>query len=317
MKITMLEPLGVKEEKIMEMAKQFTDAGHEFVFCGEPIKTEEEKAERAKDADVLIIANSPLTSKVINAAENLKMISVGFTGVDHVDLDACEKKGVRVCNAQGYATDSTGEMTVALMLACLRNVVPYDKVVREGGTMHGFRHNTLKGKTIGIVGTGAIGRKVAELTKAFGCRLLGYDVVENQAALDLGIEYKSIEEVFAESDIVTMHAPLLDSTRNLANEKTIGLMKKTGILINCARGPLVDSQALADALNEGRIAKAGIDVYEMEPPIPAEHPLLNAKNVILTPHVAFYSEESLEQRVGIVCDNITAWMDGNPINVKL
>lgn len=317
MKIVMLEPLGVSEEKIMKMAKPFVDNGDEFVFCGEAIKSEEEKINRAKDADVLIIANSPLTANIINAADRLKMISVAFTGVDHVELEACKKKGIRVCNAQGYATDATGELAVALMLACLRNIVPYDKVVREGGTMHGYKHNTLNGKTIGIVGTGAIGRKVGELTKAFGCRLIGYDVVENQAALDLGIEYKSLEEVFAESDIVTIHAPLLDTTRHLANEKTIGLMKKTGILINCARGPLVDSQALADALNEGRIARAGVDVYEMEPPIPSDHPLLNAKNIILTPHVGFYSEESLEQRLGIVFDNITAWMNGNPINVKL
>lgn len=317
MKITMLEPLGVSEDKVMEMAQPFLEAGHEFLFCGEPIKTEEEKMERAKDADILIIANSPLTANVINAAENLKMISVAFTGVDHVDLEACEKKGVRVCNAQGYATDATGELTVALMLACLRNIVPYDKVVREGGTIHGYKHNTLKGKTIGIVGTGAIGRKVGELTKAFGCRLIGYDVAENQAAVDLGIEYRSLEEVFAESDIVTMHAPLIESTKHLVNKEKIGLMKETAILINCARGPLVDSQALADALNEGRIARAGIDVFEMDPPVPADHPLLNAKNVILTPHVAFFSEESLAERVGIVCDNISAWLEGNPINVKL
>lgn len=317
MKIVMLEPLGVKEEKVMEMAKPFIDAGHEFVFCGAPAKSEDEKIEWAKGADVFIIANSPLSAAVINAAENLKMISVGFTGVDHVDMEACEKKGVRVCNAQGYATDATAEMTVAMMLACLRNIVPYNQVVREGGTMHGYQHNTLKGKTIGIVGTGAIGRRVGELTKAFGCRLIGYDVAENPAALELGMEYKDLDALFAESDIVTMHAPLLDSTKHLANKERIGKMKETAILVNCARGPLVDSEALADALNQGRIAKAGVDVFEMEPPIPAEHPLLNARNIILTPHVAFYSEESLADRVGIVCDNITAWMEGNPVNVKL
>ena len=109
----------------------------------------------------------------------------------------------------------------------------------------------------------------------------------------------------------------MDSTRHIANERTIGLMKKDAILINCARGPLVDSEALAAALNEGRIAKAGIDVYEMEPPIPENHPLLNAKNVIVTPHVGFYSDESLMIRVGIVFDNIYAWLDGRAINVKL
>lgn len=317
MKIVMLEPLGVEKEKVMGAVKPLTDVGHEFVFCGAPIQNVEEKKELAKDADVLIIANSPLTAEVINAAENLKMISVAFTGVDHVDLEACKAKGVRVCNAQGYATDSTAELAVTMMLACLRNLTEHNESTRNGGTLKGYRHRTLKRKTVGIVGTGAIGRRVGEITKAFGCRLLGYDVVENEDAKAIGIEYRSLEELFAESDIVTLHAPLLDSTRHLANEKTIGMMKKDAILVNCARGPLVDSQALADALNEGRIAKAGIDVYETEPPIPVNHPLLNAKNVIVTPHVGFYSDESLMIRVGIVFDNIQAWFDGKPINVKL
>ncbi len=317
MKIVMLEPLGVNEEKVMDMARSFLDAGHEFVFCGEPIGSEEEKIQRGKDADVFIIANSPLSAAVIEAAPKLKMISVGFTGVDHVDLEACRKKGVRVCNAQGYATDATAELTITMMLACLRNVVPYDKIVRNGGKLQNFSHNTLKGKTVGIVGTGAIGGRVAELAKAFGCKLLGYDVTKSQTAIEQGVEYKELDELFAESDIVTMHVPLLESTKKLASRERIGLMKKTAIFINCARGQLVDNEALAEALNEGKIAKAGIDVYEMEPPIPSDHPLLHAKNVILTPHVAFYTEESLAARVGIVCDNISAWLEGNPINVKL
>lgn len=317
MKIVMLEPLGVEEKKVMDVAKKLIDAGHQFVFCGAPIQSIEEKKALVKDADILIIANSPLNAEIINAAENLKMISVAFTGIDHVDIEACRARGIRVCNAQGYATDSTAELAVAMMLACLRNIPEHDESTRKGGTLKGYRHRTLKGKTVGIIGTGAIGRRVGEITKAFGCRLLGYDVVENEEAKKLGIEYRSLEEVFANSDIVTMHAPLLDSTMHLANEKTIRLMKKDAILINCARGPLVESEALADALNEGRIAKAGIDVYEMEPPIPENHPLLNAKNVIVTPHVGFYSDESLMIRVGIVFDNIQAWIDGKAINVKL
>lgn len=237
MKIVMLEPLGVEKEKVMEVAKTLTDAGHEFVFCGAPIQSMEEKKALAKDADILIIANSPLTAEIINAAEHLKMISVAFTGIDHVDIEACKAKGVRVCNAQGYATDSTAELAVTMMLACLRNLPEHNESTREGGILKGYRHRTLKGKTVGIVGTGAIGRRVGELTKAFGCRLVGYDVVESEAAKELGIEYKSLEEVFAESDIVTMHAPLLASTRHLANEKTISLMKKDAILINCCEGP--------------------------------------------------------------------------------
>ncbi len=315
MKIVMLEPLGVKEELIKQKSKVFTDAGHEFIYCEKKL-TQQEKLDAAKDADIFIIANSPLTADVINAAPELKMISVGFTGVDHVDMALCAEKGVTVCNAQGYATDSTAELTVGLMLACLRNIVPYDRVVRKGGTLAGYTHNTLAGKTVGIIGTGAIGRKVAELVKAFGCKLIGYSRSENPEALKLGIEYKSIDEVFAESDIVTIHAPLTEDTKNIADKKRIDSMKETAILINCSRGPLVDSRALADALNAGRIAGAGIDVFETEPPIAGDHPLLNAKNAILTPHVGYYSEESLAIRLDIVLDNITAWLAGNPVNVK-
>lgn len=315
MKIVMLEPLGVAEEVVMKEAQRVTGAGHEFVFCGQKL-TEEEKIERAKDADAFIITNGKLSADVINAAEHLQMISVGFTGIDHVDLAACKAKDVRVCNCQGYATVPTGELAVGLMLACLRNIVPYDQVVRDGGTLAGYTHNTLEGKTVGIVGTGAIGLKTAALCKAFGCNLIAYSRTEKQEALNMGIKYVDIDTLFKEADIISLHTPLTDETRLLANRERIFSMKKNAILVNCGRGGLVDSAALADALNEGAIRGAGIDVFEMEPPIPADHPLLHAKNCILTPHVGFYSQESLAIRVGMVMDNITAWLDGHPINVK-
>lgn len=314
MKIVMLEPMGVSEALIREKIQPVTAAGHEFVFCGEKL-TDAQKLEAAKDADIFIIANSPLTADVINAAPNLKLISVGFTGVDHVDMGLCAEKGITVCNSQGYATDSTAELAVGLMLACLRNIVPYNDVVRDGGTLAGYTHNTLKGKTVGIIGTGAIGTRVAAITKAFGCKIIGYSRSQRPDALSLGLEYKDIDRVFAESDIVTLHAPLTAETKGLASKQRIDSMKETAILINCSRGPLVDSQALANALNEGRIAKAGIDVFETEPPIAGDHLLLNAKNVILTPHVGYYSEESLAARADIVCENISAWLAGKPVNV--
>ena len=315
MKIVMLEPLGVSEEIVMKEAQRVTGAGHEFVFCGQKL-TEEEKIERAKDADAFIITNGKLSADVINAAEHLKMISVGFTGIDHVDLAACKAKDVRVCNCQGYATVPTGELAVGLMLACLRNIVPYDQIVRDGGTLAGYTHNTLEGKTVGIVGTGAIGLKTAALCKAFGCNLIAYSRSEKQEALDMGIKYVDLDTLFKEADIISLHTPLTDETRLLVNRQRIFSMKKNAILINCGRGGLVDSSALADALNEGVIRGAGIDVFEMEPPIPEDHPLLHAKNCILTPHVGFYSQESLTVRVGMVMDNVTAWLDGHPINVK-
>lgn len=317
MKIVMLEPLGVKEEVINQLGKKFIDEGHEFVACYSKIEDRQEMVKLAKDADALIIANSPLEEEVIRSAENLKLISVAFTGVDHVPADLCKERGIIVCNAQDYCTDAVAELTFGLILSKLRNVVPCDAAAKEGKTKDGLVGNELLNKTIGIVGTGAIGRRVAEIAKVFNCKLIGYDKYENDAAKELGIEYVSLEELMAESDIVTLHTPLTEETKLMINEEKISLMKPSSILINCARGPVVDSVALANALNEGKISGAAVDVYEMEPPVPSNHPLLNAQNTITTPHIAFATIESIDRRAQITCDNITAWMDGKPQNIKI
>ncbi|MDP4088783.1 MAG: NAD(P)-dependent oxidoreductase [Bacillota bacterium] len=317
MRIVMLEPLGIAEEAVMRLAQPLIGKGHEFSFCGSKIQSEEEVIARAADADVLIIANSPLPAKVINAAEKLKMISVAFTGVDHVDAAACKEKGVLVANAQGYCTDAVAELTLGLILSTLRNIVPCNEVTRQGKTKDGLVGNELYGKTIGIIGTGAIGTRVAEIAKVFGCKLLGYSRHESEHARNIGVEYVELEELLSKSDIVTLHTPLTDATKLLINKERLSLMKPTSILINAARGPVVDSKALADALNENRIAGAGIDVFEVEPPVETDHPLFNAKNVIVTPHIAFATKESIYRRAEITFDNITAWMNGERKNVKI
>jgi len=317
MKIVMLEPLGISEDTVMSLAKPFIDQGHEFVFCGKKIETEEEVISRAAGADVFIIANSPLSGKVIRSAPNLKMISVAFTGVDHVDKAACTEKNILVSNAQGYCTDTVAELTFGLILSKLRNILPCDARTREGGTKDGLVGNELSGKTIGIIGTGAIGRRVAEIARVFGCKVLGYSRTQNAEAKAMGIQYLPLDELLKQSDIVSLHTPLTDETKNLISREKIALMKPTAILINTARGAVVDNKALAEALNEGRIAGAGIDVFEMEPPIPVDHPLNSAKNTILTPHIAFAAKESMFRRAQITLGNISAWMAGKPENVKI
>ena len=316
MNIVMLEPLGVPEELLRQKAAPLERAGHTVTICTEKL-TEEEKLRRAAGADVFIIANGKLTEKVIAAAPDLKMISVGFTGIDHVDLAACRARGVRVCNAQGYATEATAELALSLMLACLRHLLPYDAAVRHGGTAAGYANRTLRGKTVGILGTGAIGKRVAELARPFGCELLGASRSVDPEAETLGIRYVPVEELFRESDIVTVHVPLNEWTRGLVSRERIDSMKKSAILINCARGGVVDREALADALNQGRIAAAGLDVFYSEPPIPADEPLLTAKNTVLTPHTGFLTEEAMAARLDIVFENVTAWLAGAPVNVKL
>ncbi len=317
MKIVMLEPLGISEESVMSLAKPFIDQGHEFVFCGKKIETEEETISRATGADVFIIANSPLSGKVIRSAPNLKMISVAFTGVDHVDKAACTEKNLLVSNAQGYCTDAVAELAFGLILSVLRNILPCDARTREGRTKDGLVGNELSGKTIGIVGTGAIGRRVAEIGKVFGCKVLGYSRTQNDEAKAMGIQYLPLGELLKQSDIVSLHTPLTDETKNLISRERIALMKPNAILINTARGAVVDNKALAEALNEGRIAGAGIDVFEAEPPIPTDHPLNSAKNTTLTPHIAFATKESMFRRAQITFGNISSWMAGKPENVKI
>lgn len=316
MKIVLMEPLGVAAKKIDEMAESLRNQGHEFVAYETVSVDEREMRERAKTADVLMIANHPLPASVIDAADGLKMISVAFVGVDHVALDACRERGILISNAAGYCDDAVAELALGMTLNLLRNGREADAATRQGKTRNGLVGNELAGKTVGIIGTGAIGLRTAELFKAFRCNLIGYSRSERQEAISLGLTYKSLIEVMDESDIISIHTPLTDATRGMISRDLIGRMKSDALLINVARGPIVDNQALADALNAGMIRGAGIDVFDMEPPLPEEEPLHRAKNVWLAPHVAFATMESIERRAQMTFDNVTMWMAGKPQNVK-
>ena len=289
MKIVLLESLGVSEETLAACAKPLTDAGHTFVAY--PKDTDPQvQIERAKDADILMIANMPLSGEVIRACKNLKFIDVAFTGVDHVNLDAAKEMGVKVSNAAGYSTQAVAEIALCMMLSLLRNIPQVEQRCRQGQTKDGLVGCELRGKTVGIVGAGAIGCRTAELCHAFGCKVLGYKrhVTGKEPSF---IEFVSLDELLQKSDIVSLHCPINEESKHLINAQSIAKMKQGAYLINTARGPVVDSQALADALNSGYLAGAGIDVFEKEPPLSTDHPLLHSKNTIVTPHVAFASAE--------------------------
>ncbi|NLJ90799.1 MAG: hydroxyacid dehydrogenase [Clostridiales bacterium] len=314
MKIVMLEPLAVNNEIINDLYKGLIEDNHELVVYDSVTSDTNELIERAKDADALIIANNPLPGEVINSLDKLKFISVAFTGVDHIDLAACSNKGIKVSNAAGYSNQAVAELVIGMIISKLRNIVECNIATRKGLTKEGLVGFELSGKTVGIVGTGAIGLRVAELLKAFGCRLLGYSRSKSKAGEELGIEYVSLEELLKASDIVTLHTPLTEETRHLINGDNIKLMKETAILVNCARGPVVDIEALAKALKEKRIAGAAIDVFEIEPPLPTDHVLFDAKTALLTPHVAFATDESMVRRAKIAFNNVYAWLEGDQIN---
>ncbi|MBR2383401.1 MAG: hydroxyacid dehydrogenase [Anaerotignum sp.] len=315
MKIVIIEPLGITPEKLEEAVADVKARGHEIVAYDTKEEDPDKLAERGKDADIIIIANQPFRKNVIEKCENLKLLSVAFTGVDHIDVDFCKEKGITVCNAAGYSTNAVAELAFGLAISVLRNIPACDTVCRKEGTKAGLVGGELFGKTFGIVGTGAIGGKVAKIAQAFGCKVVAYSRTVKPEMEGLGIEYMSLEDVLKVSDIVSLHVPLNDKTKGLIGEKEIALMKKNAILLNTARGPVVDSEALAKALNEEKIAGAGIDVFEMEPPVPADHPLMHSKHTVVTPHVAFASHEALFTRAQIVSENILKWEDGVPQNV--
>jgi len=313
MNIVLLESLGIPASLLEEYAESFRKEGHTFTAYQKETDTQI-LIDRAKDADVIMIANMPLKGEVIRACKNLKYIDIAFTGVDHVDLEAAKECGVKVSNAAGYSTQAVAELAVCMMLSLLRNVPAVEERCRNLATKDGLVGSQLSGKTVGIVGVGAIGGRTAKLCDAFGAKVIGYkrNIKGDEPSC---VEFVSMDELLERADIVSLHCPLTAQTKGMIGTEQIAKMKKSALLINTARGAVVDSQALADALNEDRIAGAGIDVFEMEPPIPAEHPLLNSKHTLVTPHVAFASAESMADRARIVFDNIRYWMNGEQKNI--
>lgn len=316
MKIVLTEPLGISEDLLSSLSAPLIAAGHSFQSWPEYTPDEEEMIRRTKDADIVMIANHPLSGRVIREASHLKMISVAFVGIDHVDTGACKERSILISNTGGYCTDAVAELAVGLALGCLRNLTECNSSVQAGGGKAGLQGNELRGRTVGIIGTGEIGCRTAELFRAFGCRLIGWSRSERPEAIRLGLTYLPLEEVMAQADIVSIHTPLTPETKGLIGEAQIAAMKPGAILINTARGPIVDTCALAAALGDKRI-KAGIDVYEADPPLPQNHPLLGAPNLICTPHIGFDTEESIGRRAQMAFENVLAWLDGSPVRVML
>lgn len=312
MNIVLLESLSISDNVLQKYIKNLEKNGHNFTYYERNDDVNLQK-ERVKNADVLMLANMPLKGEVIRACKNLKYINIAFTGVDHVDVKTAREMGIKLSNASGYSNDSVAELTICMMLSLLRNIPQVDARCRAGKTKDGLVGCELKGKTVGIVGTGAIGMTVAKLCHAFGCKIVAYNGFSHKENSDL-ITYLPLKEMLEVSDIVTLHCPLTEKSKKLINKEALSFMKKSAVLINAARGGVVDAEALADSLNNGKISGAGIDVFETEPPLDINHPLLKTPNTIVTPHIAFATKESMEKRAEIVFENLNQFLAGNHIN---
>jgi D-3-phosphoglycerate dehydrogenase len=282
--------------------------GHEFTYYMDRQEDEETLVQRMKDADVAVISNIKLTENVLKQCSNLKYLSVAFTGLDHIDLKYCSNHGIKVQNAAGYSTTAVSELAVGMMLDLLRNIVTLNEAIRQGGSRGTFLGHELRGKTVGIVGTGAIGTATARLLLAFGAKVIAWSRTERPEVKAMGVTYMPLDDLLRQSDIVSLHVPLCDETRGLIGERALSLMKPTALLVNTARGPVCDIAAVGKALVESRIAGAAFDVFEQEPPLPINHLLLSTNRCLVTPHVAFATEESFAARADIVFGHVDQWL---------
>ena len=308
MKIVCVESLGIGRERFESLKEHYSAMGHEFVYYMDRREDEPTLAERMREADVAVISNIKLPATVLSHCTRLHYLSVAFTGLDHIDLDYCRAHNITVQNAAGYSTTAVSELAVGMMLDLLRNIVTLSEQMHQGGSRGTFLGRELRGKTVGIVGTGAIGIATIRLLLAFGCKVLAYNRSRHADVEALGAKYVELPELLKEADIVSLHTPLTAETRGLIGKNELQLMKPTALLINTARGPVCDIAAVAEALNDGRIAGAAFDVFEQEPPLPSGHPLLSAQHCLLTPHVAFATEESFAARADIVFGHVDDYL---------
>ena len=311
-KVAILEPLGLTEEKLKSIIDEYNiDAN--FVYYSDKPQNKQQLIERCQGCKAIVLAQIPIDREVIENCPNLKYICIAFTGYDHVDVQYCKEKGIIVSNCSGYSTEAVSELVMALTISLLRNIKENDIAVRNGFDKTGLVGSLLEGKTFGIVGLGAIGQRVAQLANCFGCRVIGYSRTKKQLE---NVEFvDSLEELLKRSDIVSLHVPANAATRMMIGKKQLEMMKKSAVLINCARGSVVDNIALTNALNEGTIKAAAVDVFDYEPPLKKDYCLLSARNCLLTSHVGFASEQSFEKRAHIVAQNIQSYFQGNTKNV--
>ena len=279
-------------------------------------------SERVKDADIILANKAPLNESTLKDAPNVKLICLLATGFDNVDLAYCKSRGIKVTNVVNYCTSTVAQHTLLLALALSEKIAFYDDYVKSGAYSAQDRFSNfdrtfydLEGKTWGIIGMGTIGRRVAGLAQAFGCRVIFYSASGKSTCTDY--ERVEFDTLLQESDILSLHCPLSDRTRGLINKDALSKMKETAILVNVARGPVVDTQALYDALVADQISGVGLDVLEQEP-MAKDNPLAQIKDstkLIITPHMAWASLESRTRLVDEVVKNIEAFLAGENRNV--
>lgn len=291
-------------ESAIKEAKKFADVDLDIGCSNENL------VKKIGGYDALIVRSATKVTKDVINASNLKIMGRAGVGLDNIDVDAANKKGIKIVNSPEAPTIAVTELVFASILALMRNIIPADRTIREGRWEKNlFRGNEVYGKIIGIVGFGRIGREVAIRARAFGMRIMAYDPnITKEDAREFNAEQVELNTLLKNSDIITIHVPLTEETRGLINEGRLKLMKKSAIIVNAARGGVVDEKALYSALKEREIGGAALDVFENEPPVGS--PLLTLDNVVLTPHLGASTEEAQINSGTIVVEKIRNFFRG-------
>jgi D-3-phosphoglycerate dehydrogenase len=311
MKLVVVDHVYLEEQHI----KKLKSLGSLEVFA-DPPGTPGELKKRIEEADIVIVGWSELTKDIIDSATKLKMVSIWATTCHYADLDAAKKRGIVVTHVPGYAAEAVAEHTFALLLTAIRKLLSADKHVREGNfDWRPFGGVELCGKTLGIIGTGAIGCRVAEIAKGFGMKILAYDKFPNmKKSEEIGMKYAELDELLKNSDFITLHVTLTRETEGMLGKNEIRKMKKGVVLVNTSQGKVVNERALVEALKSGRISFAGLDVFDKEPPT-KDNPLFTLDNVALSPHVGFHTVEAVRRCTDICIDNVVKFLEGKRQNV--
>lgn len=281
----------------------------------------EQIKERIADADFVLLNKIKITEDIIKSAPKLKYIGIFATGFNIIDLDAAKKYGVTVCNVPDYSTDSVAQHVFAILFEMTSKVSKFNNLVHNGDwasskdfTITSVPTTEIAGKTIGILGFGNTGRRVSQIAQAFGMNILVYNRTVYKEFENSSLKFVSKEELFKNSDIITLHLPLNDETRNIIDKQSISIMKDGVHIINVARGPEVNEQDVTDAMKNGKLGAFGCDVVSLEP-IVENNPLLTCDNIIITPHIAWRTKEARTRLLSIVQANIEAYMNNKPQNV--
>ena len=282
--------------------------------------TESETIQRIGDSEIVLVNKVPITEAVLAACPNIKLICVQATGYNIVDVEACARRGIPVTNVPSYGTAAVAQFTMALILEMCHRIGLHNHSVHQGDWAKAETfcywltpQMELAGKTLGIIGFGRIGQAVAQLAKAFGMKVIAYNRSQNEEGRKIA-EYVDLDTIFAQSDIVSLHCPQTAETEKLINVQTIAKMKDGAMLVNTARGGLVDEDALVEALESGKLRYAAVDVVSKEP-MPLDNPLLKTRKCIITPHIAWAPVESRQRLLDTVVENIRCYLAGSPQNV--